>query len=291
MAGSNPTGKANTDDYNVGRGKVYFAPLDANGIPQGYRFLGNAPEFSISMETETLEHQASTGGLKVVDKEVVISQKVNLSLSLDEISFENMALFFSGTSTTFDNSAAASATPVSGANNLVVDEQGRWFDIYTTGSGVPTTNSSGVRLYDIGAVTITGGASGTTPAVLGTDYELDSKMGRVFVIDGSTVLTVADSPHNLSVAQNAGAATSVDEVRALTQTSVKGALKFISENPADADVQTEFQFHQVSLKAEGDFGLISDEFTTMSLTGVAERNETGGDANSPTLTVRTHANA
>lgn len=291
MAGSNPTGKASTSDYNVGRGKVYFASLDANGVPKGYRFLGNAPEFNISMETETLEHQASTGGLKVVDKEVVISQKVNLSLTLDEINFENMALFFSGTATTFDNSAASSSTPVTGVGNLVVDEQGRWFDLYTTGTGAPTTDSSGVRIYDIGTVTVTGGASGTDTAVENTDYELDSVMGRIFVIDGSTVLDVANSPHNISIAQNVGAQSSVDEVQALTQTAVKGALKFISENPTDSDHQSEFQFHQVSLKAEGDFGLISDEFTTMGLTGVAERNATGGDTGSPTLTIRTHSNA
>ncbi len=290
MPGLNPLGTANTDDYNVGRGKVYFAPLDANGIPQGYRFLGNAPEFSISMETETLEHQSSTGGLKVTDKEVVISQKVNLSVSLDEVNFDNMALFFSGSGTTFDNSTAAAATPVTGSDNLVVDEQGRWFDLYAS-NGAVTTGSSGQRIYDIGAVTVTGGASGTTPAVEGTDYEIDLKMGRIFVIDGSTVLDTANSPHNISIAQNSSADTSVDEVRALTQTAVKGALKFISENPASDDHQTEFQFHQVSLKAEGDFGLISDEFTTMGLTGVAERNETAGGSNSPTLTVRTHANA
>ena len=73
--------------------------------------------------------------------------------------------------------------------------------------------------------------------------------------------------------------------------TVKGALKFISENPAAGDHQYEFQFHQVSLKAEGDFGLISDEFTTMGFTAIAERNETAGGTASPTLTVRTHANA
>jgi hypothetical protein len=44
------------------------------------------------------------------------------------------------------------------------------------------------------------------------------------------------------------------------------------------------------LKAEGDFALIADEFTTMQLTGTAETNA-DADADSPTLTIRTHANA
>jgi hypothetical protein len=64
-----------------------------------------------------------------------------------------------------------------------------------------------------------------------------------------------------------------------------GALKFISQNPANNDESTEYQFHQVSLKAEGDFAQISDEFSQMQLTGTAERNTTA-DADSPTLTIR-----
>ena len=284
MPGSNTAGTANTDDYNVGRGKVYAAELDSNGIPKSYRFLGNATEFNLSMETETLEHQSSTGGLKVVDKEVVISQKVNLALTLDEINFENMALFFSGSVASFDNSQASAATPVSGTGNLVVDAQGRWYDLYQTASGIPTSDSSGDRIYDIGAVTISG-------ATEGTDFTVDHKMGRIFVIEGSSNLTVVGSPYDLDIAQNSSAASTVDEVRALTQTTTTVALKFISENPASGDHQTEVQFHQVNLKAEGDFGLISDEFTTMGLTGAAERNETAGGTASPTCTIRTHANA
>ena len=277
MPGLNTTGLANTSDYNLGRGKVYFAELDANGIPKSYRFMGNAPEFNISMETETLEHQSSTGGLKVTDKEVVISQKVNLSLTLDEINFQNMALFFSGSTGSHDNTAAQSA--ITGLGNLVVDTAGRWYDLYQTASGVPTSDSSGDRLYDVGTVTI-------DTLTVGDDFEVDSKMGRVFIKSNVTPGTF-----DVDVAADAQADSSVDEVRGLTQTSVQGALKFISENPAAGDAQTEYQFHQVSLKSEGDFGLISDEYTQMGLTAVAEANESAGGSTSPTLTIRTHAGA
>ena len=83
MPGVNTTGVPNTNDYNLGRGIVYFSLLDTNGLPTGgYRDLGNAPEFNVSFETETLEHQASRLGLKVTDKEVVISQKCKLSQML-----------------------------------------------------------------------------------------------------------------------------------------------------------------------------------------------------------------
>lgn len=279
MPGLNLSGTANTDDYNVGRGRAYFATLDANGIPKGYRFLGNAPEMNVSVEAETLTHQSSTGGLRVTDKEVVISQTATLAVTLDEINFENVALFFSGSTASFDNSQAAAATPVDGTGNLVVDAVGRWYDIYQTAAGLPTSDSSGDRMYDIGTVTIAG-------AVEGVDFDVDHVMGRVFVRASTSVLTVGVSPFDLDVAQNSGADVAVDEVRALTQSAVVGAFKFIGENPAAGDRMVEMQFHKISLKAEGDFALISDEFTALALTGVAERNEAAGGASSPTLTIR-----
>jgi len=278
MAGLNPAGTANTGDYNIGRGKIYFASLDVDGIPQEYRFLGNAPEFNVTVETETQEHTASTTGLAVIDKEVTLSQKVTLNITLDEINFENLALFLSGATGSHDNSGATAG--VTGSANLVVTEQGRWYDLYQSAGGAPSTDSHGDRIYDCGTITVSG-------SVLGTDFMTDQVMGRIFVMDGGN-LTVGN--HAVDIAANGSADTTVDEVQGLSTTSVAGALKFISENPASSDVATEYQFHQVALKAEGDLSLIGDDFTQLTLSGVAERNETA-DPNSPTVTIRTHANA
>ncbi len=283
MPGINATGKPDTDDYNLGRGIVYFAELNTDGTPKEYRDLGNAPEFNISIETETLEHQSSRAGLKVTDKEVLISQKVSLSLTLDEINFQNVASLLSGETSSHTNPTAGGFGPtnIAPTGGIV---QGRWYDIFETAYAHATTG----RAYDIteaGDVLVT--ESTPTPGVLGTDYELDLVMGRVFVINGSLVLTAGEELR-VTLTADAAPTTSVDEVKALTQSSVTGALKFIAENPAANDQQTEYQFHKVSLKAEGDFSLIGDEFSTMNFTAVAE-SETGGDADSPTLTVRTFA--
>jgi len=280
MAGINLTGQANTLDYNIGRGKVYFATIDSTtGVPGAFRFLGNAPEFSVSMESETLEHQSSQTGLKVTDKEVTISQKATLSLTLDEINFDNMALFFSGETAAHANTAATAG--ITGSSNVTVTDGGRWYDLYQNAGGAPASNASANRIYDCGTISVSG-------SVAGTDFIADQVMGRIFIIAGGNL----DTPGTIDVdiAANAGADTTPDEMRGLTSTTVSGALKFISENPADSDHQTEYEFHQVSLKAEGDFGLISDEYTQMSMTGVAERNTTI-DTNSPTVTIRTHSHA
>lgn len=272
MPGPNLTGTPNTADYNLGRGIVYFASL-TNGLPGAYRDLGNAPEFNISVEVETIEHQSSRQGLRVVDKEVVISQKVTLTITLDELNSENLALFFSGSQGTLTNPAVSAQTEFEMISSV---ELGRWYDI---------VDDSGVRAYNFtstNAIDIDNGTDDTN-LVAGTDYTLDAEMGRIFFHSDASAIEAGEA---VDVAWSLDAGNvNVNEVKALTTSAVVGALKFISVNPAAADAKTEYQFHQVSLKADGDFSLIGDEFTTMQLTGVAERNETA-DADSPTLTIR-----
>lgn len=274
MAGISTTGAPNTKDYNLGRGALYFSSLVAS-LPDAYRHLGNAPEFNISVEVETLEHQSSLQGLRVVDKEVIISQKISVSVQLDELNSENVALFFSGVAVTFANAVA-----VAGFSSHVMIASialGRWYDI---------VDSSGVRVYNIDASDLsTVTASGAGSLTITDDYLVDETFGRIFInADGGVAGIAAGETLTVVLDAKAGAGT-VDEVRALTQTNVVGALKFIGENPANNDEEIEYQFHQLSLKPEGDFGQISDEYTQMGFTGTAESNTTA-DANSPTLTVR-----
>ncbi|MCP4897880.1 MAG: hypothetical protein GY906_12985 [bacterium] len=283
MPGINPTGKPNTNDYNLGRGKVYFADILSDGSPGAYRDLGNSPEFNITVESETLEHQSSMQGLRVTDNEVVISQKVGLSITLDEINFQNLAMFVSGDySTGPTNPAVAGITSYSWITTAKHGgvTLGAWYDV---------VDPNGVRAYDIkGADLILTEPVGPTVLVENTDYTVDEHMGRVFFLTTASNIVDADDC-DLELTANVTAA-ATDEVRALTKSEFSGALKFVSENPADADHQTEYQFHQVQLQAEGDFGLISDEFTQMQMTGTAETN-TDADPDSPTLTIRTHENA
>lgn len=280
MPGLNLTGTPNTNDYNLGRGVVYFGVLDTTtGLPVNYRDLGNAPEFNISIESETLEHQSSREGLKTTDKEVVISQKMSLALTLDEINFQNLAALFSGNTATHTNPAIAGFSIITDFVPAADVVLGRWYDL---------KDSTGERVYDVqqtADVILANGSVGNPGALVdGTDYTLDLLNGRFFLLTTATAI-VDGEEIDFTLTANASAV-SQDEVQSLTTTSVIGALKFISENPASNDHQTEYQFHQISLKAEGDFSLIGDEYTTMNFTAVAEKNETA-DAASPTLTVRT----
>lgn len=271
MPGKNTLGTPKTEDYNLGRGILYFAELDSSGMPDGYRDLGNAPEFNLSIEKEELEHRSAREGLKTVDKTVVISQDLAFSFQLEELNHENLAALFSGETADHTNVAIAGFTKQTAMITDVV--LGRWYDI---------VNSSGERAYDISTADLTLEV-GATSLVENTDYTLDLTMGRIFFLSTASNATAGDEI-DATLTAKAGAKT-VSEVQGLTKSSVTGALKFISENPANADHNTEYQFHKITLSSEGDFSLIGDEFSTMPFTGTAQKNA-DADADSPTLTIR-----
>lgn len=262
MAGMNITGQPDTGDYQLGRGIVYFGRLDATtGKPLEWRDVGNAPAFTLSIESEKLEHQSSRTGLKVTDKEVEISRKTNINVTLDEINHQNLAIFFSGSNSIFTNPAVAGFaewTMVPAPGIL----RGNWYDI---------TNSTGARAYDIDKTKLTV-KNGTTNVALveNTDFLVDEPMGRVFIL--STAPGIADGV-TLKVTLTADAgAKGIDQMDMLTSSNSAVAIKFIEDNPANGGERCEVQLHKCTPKGEGDFNLISDEWTTMQISAVAESN-------------------
>lgn len=284
-SGLNLSGDTDPQSYRLGRGKIMVASLSSY-LPDdnGFRDLGNAPEVNVTIETETLEHVSSREGTKTVDKEVPLSQKMKISFQIDEINFQNLALFYSGEAVAdaITNPAVAGAADVvlvTSAPDLAA-VGGRWYQLKV----------SGVRCYDIDSTKLslksdTAGDNNTL--IEGTDYEVWEKQGMVKLLTGSTLIDEGDDVE-FTLTADAGAVAPA-EVRALTQTTQTLAILFIEENPVDGDTETEHLFHQVQLKPQGDFGLISDEFSALGFEGIVERNATA-DANSPYCTTRAHAN-
>lgn len=287
MPGINEAGTNNTDDYNLGRGILYFAPLDSNDVPKDYRDLGNVTDFKLTPSVETLEHKSSRSGLKITDKEVTLSEKWEVSFTLDELNFENLALFMSGQANQRTNDGG---TALTGSGNLVVYEQGRWYDLYKDANGRPTTDPQGDRIYDIGTVTIEPSGGGTAYTE-GTDYKVDHVMGRIFIIDGGSITgSASGTAYDLDIAANSSAAANLDRVQAMTLSNIEGALKFIAENPAANGAKVEYQIHKVKLFGDGDLSLIGDDWTTFTLKGTVEKSAKA-DPDSPYFTIITHENA
>lgn len=267
MAGLNTTGKTDTRHYNLGRGRVYAALLDANDAPGHYEFLGNAPEFAIQVESEDFEHYSSQEGLKFLDLLIETQKSVGLSLTLDEMNQQNLARFFSGDTATYTNPAIAGF-----AQHEIIAEGS-----IVLGSYFPITDSNGNQAYDVDNDDLTLETTNATPVPLvrDVDYELDAEMGMIYLIPTSTVLATAISGSeglDITLAAN-GSASVVTEVQGATGSSKKLSIMFLGINPVDNDKPFQVIFHKSRLKAEGDLSLIGDEVTTMPFTGAAERNE------------------
>jgi len=284
MPGINTTGAPQTRDYTLGRGIVRLASLTAAGLPDsdGFRDLGNATEFNISVAVEDIRHQNSRDQLKITDKRVTISQEVGLSYILDEMNFQNLADFFSGDTETYTNPHDTAWT---GHDTAIVTDSlkvGNWYQL---------KDDNGERVYNLdatGCVYSFEQDPAGTPAVLAADdYEIDEQMGLIrFLGTGTTSLSDGDVI-GFEISTGATVGQDLDQVNALSENDVTGALLFIQSNASDLGQKTEFLFHKVSLASDGDLSLIGDEFQTASFTGVAEVNS-GVTDTSQVLTVRTY---
>ena len=271
MFQSNTTGLPNPDDYVIGRGRLFLAPIDAiNGRPLGFRFVGNAPSFSWTVATETLEHKASTGGLKTIDKEVVTEVTTTVSFGTDEVNGNNLNDFLLGAI----DSSATNAAKVGFASREVAAAgtvaAGRSYDIVNAAGDLAIGASEA-------NVTVT---LGGTPLALGVDYSFDYEKGTATSADSGQVFLLASSA---TVAANVAGALDIGvsadaslpdltRIEGLENTSKTYALLFVAENPADNDNIGRIEFHKISLKPDGEYQGIGDDWAVLAFTGKAEKN-------------------
>lgn len=283
--GLNATGRPNPNFYVLGRGRLLLAENDTStGLPSAYRHLGNAPAFATTVEVEEFTHRSSLSGFSEVDARAITSREIGLSFSLDELSFDNLGLFFNGTTEELTNPAVAG---VSASADTVITTNitlGMWYQLLTKYDG--TGNPVSIDPANTGDVTIREDPAGT-PVTLteGTDYELDPETGFVFfpttavsVMNGDTV--------DWAVTAQMGAPANIDRVKALEATNKEYSLQFISVNPLNSDEEIVYEFHRVSLSADGDMNLIQEnEAAVAQFSGTALKNSNIGSTGA-TLTVR-----
>lgn len=284
MPGINTSGAPNTRDYVLGRGIVRLASLTAAGLPDadGFRDLGNAPEFSITVSAEDVRHQSSRTQLKFTDKRCTVSQEVGVSFILDEMNYQNLADYFSGGTETFTNTHDTAWVGHDTAIVAATLKVGNWYQL---------KSDAGDRVYDLGAAGLTYSFEqdpAGTPAVLAADdYEIDEAMGLVRFLSGGTTSLADGDVIGFEITAGATVGQDLDQVNALTQADVTGALLFVQTNACDQGNKSEYLFHKVSLSSDGDLPLIGDEIQQASFTGVAEVNSAVTDT-SQVLTVRTY---
>lgn len=228
----------------VGKGKIYFQRFADQSQTFGdgteERFLGNAPTLTITQAPTALDHYASTGGLKEKDRTVTIQNDVSGKMSTDNVSPENLALFWLGDSSLLTVAAAAMVT------ETITMKPGFSYQL-----GVSADSPSGAR-----ALTLTTAKIDAT-AVDAASYTFDGDTGRIDVADDAVDITADGVEVVVVYAQLA-------HTRSLVLAEgqqVFGALRFVADNPVGLNQDSYIPYCKIT--SDGDFEGIGDDWQTL----------------------------
>lgn len=241
-------------NYTLGRGRVFFDRFAANAVVSaltagdGERYLGNTPEFSTTSESEDLEHFDSDSGVRVKDGAVQLTLNRSGSFTCDNISAENVALYFLGESSTVTQTSSIGVVEVKSAGV----QRGRFYQL-----GVSESRPAGVR--GIANVVVKKGSGFPTTVLLTNNYQVDETRGRIFIENEAP--DIADDTV-IQITYDILANTREQVVS--KSNSVYGTLRFVADNPTGAN--RDYFFPYVKLAPDGDYNLKGDEWQTIGFT-------------------------
>ena len=82
------------NEYLFGKGRIAVLERDASGGVSKALFTGNAPELKISASTENLTHFESETGLNGLDRDIPKTVSAEVSMTLENVSRDNLALMW-----------------------------------------------------------------------------------------------------------------------------------------------------------------------------------------------------
>lgn len=244
-------------NYVLGKGRVYFDQF-ATGTknPTGERYLGNTPEFSQTQAQESLDHIDADQGLNVKDESIIISNELTGSFVSDNISNENIAMWFGG-----DASALVVASATAVVDTDFVAKRGRTFQVGTSASTPMGTR----KITNVKVSTVTAGATPSDPPVvteiatadMPANFEIDLERARIYiepdapdVADGDVLRVTYDQE-----------AYSREVIIAKGQ-QISGALRFLADNPHGKN--RDYFYPYVKITSNGDYALKGDSWLQMS---------------------------
>lgn len=242
-------------EYIIGKGQLFFDQFaPGTKTSTGERYLGNTPELSSSVDTETLDHYDADEGLNVKDESITVENNQSLAFVTDNISAENIALWFAGPKNEL--------TITSSTDNVETHTAhlGRFIQLGTSA----LTPSGARKVTNVVVAKMVPGALPEDPPVetpvdaLG-NVDIDLEYARVFIEPDATDIAEGDEL-KITFDIEAGTRTVIigrgDEIR--------GALRFISKNPIGK--QRDHFWPYVKITSNGDYALKGSEWQQMSFT-------------------------
>ncbi len=325
MTGINRTGTSSTENFVLPRGCIFASEISALGYPIAWRLLGNATDFSISGDAETLEHFTNKTRTRTKDAELTLQTSFDFGVTLEEPVYRNLEIFFTGKSEVLATNAATAAAlagnpgifafpndnPAATAPLDDTQVGGRYYDVYldtsaatgpqiVVGSGGPTvtTLDHSDRVYDLDGAQLTLTVNGNVHTVASGAFTYDGEAGHIFV--PSTSAMVADmtaaslaaavgDPVVEAVAQYGADIVSqnMDQMLGGTSSSKSLALRFIMFNGNSTTETQEVTIFRTRLRPNGDLNLLTeDELMTVELSGSLEIEKGHDDDGAGLVTFR-----
>lgn len=239
-------------NYTLGRGRVFFDRFPQNAVVNaltrgnGERYIGNTPEFVTNSTSEDLDHFDSEAGVRTKDDSVQLQLDRAGTFVTDNISPENVSLFFLGEASTLTQAAATGVI-----DNIAAAGRGRFIQL-----GVTALNPAGVR--NVSNVVITKGAGFTTTVAALNNYQVDEVLGRIYIEANAPDI----NDEAIRITYDVGAST---RSRVISGSSaIYGSLRFVADNPKGEN--RDYFFPYVKLSPDGDYNLKGDEWQQIGFT-------------------------
>jgi hypothetical protein len=236
------------NEYLYGKGKVMVCERDANGgIGKGI-YLGDCPELKFSGSTDKLTHFESETGLNTQDRELVKTVSMEMSVTLQNISADNLALLVWGTQVEVEQAAGVSYTFPS---SDIVDG-----DIYK----IPNTiNLANAVLVD----------SAVSPATVSTTkYNVDEDFASVEFLDVATYTQPFKLNYDKGASIRIPMFTSQRPYRYLVFEGINLA------NPGAVGQKFQVELYNIGFDPATDISMIGDDFGKFELKGSVLVDET-----------------
>src|SRR5690606_28025820 len=200
--------------------------------------------FTLAFEAETLEHRSSDEGVNEVDDSATLAVNRNTTLTLEDVSRDNLGLVLLGEAAVVSQSAS---TVTDEAIASVVP--GHVYQLGETAS-----NPSGVRgleEHSSGVNVVVNDDDSGSPTTFdeGDDYEVDMDLGLLYIVPGGAITEGT----NLEVSYKTAASNREQVVSG--NTPVLARLKYVADNVKGAN--RDIYIPRVRLVPNGEYNLKS----------------------------------
>lgn len=240
--------------YFSGQGIVMLATRDVNGNPEGFVNIGNVSALSISQEQTKVEHTESSTGNRSVDAVITTDTTVSVSMTLEAIHKENLALGMFGSATTV-------------AAGAVTNESVKAYLGKTVALSKP--NVSAVVVTDVG---------GVITYILGSNYTINAEAGSINILDSAAQALATNPITEGQLLEVDYTFTAHDKMNAFTTAAPERWLRFEGLNTADGNKPVIVNIYKFRFDPFAELALINDEFAQFVVEGevLSDATKTSG---------------